>query len=161
MSENERHDKLEAAILAMAERENRPSFPSRCGTWIAAHWIALLIGVAVGFVAANGPAIISLQDSTKIKPAIERKTASEVADIPFQERRIVAEALRTAAARIVAAPDDTAVRYDADEFVRKSVAMQPSAREWQRAFTNISTAVHSPEPLTYAANLELAARGLE
>jgi hypothetical protein len=92
---------------------------------------------------------------------IEQKAASEVADIPLTERRAVANALRTAADRIANAPNDSVERNAADEDVRKSVAMQPSKEKWQRAFAGISQMVLAVNPLTYADNLKLAAKGIE
>ncbi len=119
--------------------KSRPSWFSRVRSWLAVHGLALLAGLVVGVVVGmNAPSLPSLNI---LKPSIERKAASEVAEIPFLERAAVAAAYRAAAERIAADPGNTAERYDADEEMRRSVAMQPSAKEWQRATRGLTAIV--------------------
>jgi hypothetical protein len=72
------------------------------------------------------------------------------------ERQSLADALDVAAGQIENGVD----RLHVDESIRTAIARQPTSGQWAENVNRIIQAAHSPDPVVYANNLRLIAKGL-
>ena len=86
--------------------------------------------------------------------------------MPFSERQALADALVNAAEKLegIGRPEgdgrNAANRLHVDEFIRTDIAVQPTSGQWSDGIDKIIQAAHSADPVVYANNLRLIAKGL-
>ena len=148
-----------AELEAELEAQLRPVFRQfwdRCKP----HIIPFVLGMIVVGLFVNIPALpipFVSQPSAKL----EQQAAAGGAVIPFQERQSLAESLELAADRLVGMAGGGTDRLHVDEDIRSAVAQQPTSGRWSIDFNKILQTASSPDPVKYAENLRLIAKGLK
>ena len=72
------------------------------------------------------------------------------------ERVALAESFDNAAGQL----ENGTERLLVDEYIRTAIARQPTSGQWANEIDKIVQTAHSPNPMIYAKNLRLIAKGL-
>jgi hypothetical protein len=91
-------------------------------------------------------------------PNVHRKTSgSGRSRNPFSERTSLAESFGIAAGKLESGVD----RLLVDEYLRTAIATQPTSGQWENTIDKVLQTAASPDPIVFAKNLRLIAKGLK
>jgi len=115
---------------------------------------SFILGMIVG---------VFFMQSIQPRPTSNHQTALEGAVVPFfskidtTERQSLAESFDIAAGRL----EQGDCRFLVDEYIRTSIAIQPSSGQWANDIDKIVQTAWSADAVIYARNLRAIAKGLK